>query len=83
VRVSVDASRRAAVLGRPPSLRVHGVVAPDDAGWLNATFRLESMESAIADVLALGAEIEVLEPASLRSAVAERARSIAGLYPAR
>lgn len=83
VRVSVDASRRAVLLGRPPSLRVRRAVPPDGAGWLTATFRLESMESAIADVLALGAEIEVLEPTTLRSAVAERARSIAELYPAR
>ena len=60
VRVSVDASRRAALLGRPSSLRVRRAVPPDGAGWLAATFRLESMESAIADVLALGAEIEVL-----------------------
>ena len=82
VRVSVDASRRAALLGRPPSLRVRRAVPPDGAGWLAATFRLESMESAIADVLALGAEIEVLEPATLRSAVAERARTITKLYSA-
>ena len=80
VRVSVDASRRAAVLGRPPSLRVRRSTPPDDSGWLTATFRLDSMESAVADVLALGAEIEVLEPGSLRSAVAERAQNIARLY---
>lgn len=82
VRVSVDASRRAALLGRPPSLRVRRAVPPDDGGWLTATFRLESMESAIGDVLALGADIEVLEPTTLRSAVAERARSIAEMYTA-
>jgi predicted DNA-binding transcriptional regulator YafY len=81
VRISVDASRRAALLGRPPSLRVRRADPPDDAGWLTATFRLESMESAIADVLALGPEIEVLEPRALRAALAERARTIAGLYP--
>lgn len=80
VRVSVDASRRAALLGRPPSLRVRRAVEPDSAGWLDASFRLQSMESAVADVLALGAEIEVLEPATLRTAVAERARNIAELY---
>lgn len=81
VRISVDASRRAALLGRPPSLRVRRAIPPDEAGWMSATFRLESMESAITDVLALGPEIEVLEPKGLRMAVAERARSIAQLYP--
>ncbi len=82
VRVSVDATRRAALLGRPPSLRVRRAELPDDTGWLTATFRLESIESAIADVLALGPEIEVLEPIGLRTALAERARRIAELYPA-
>ena len=81
VRISVDASRRAAVLGRPPSLRIQEAVPPDDQGWMTATFRLESLESAITDVLTLGPEIEILEPEGLRTALAERARSIAELYP--
>ena len=80
VRISVDASRRAAVLGRPPSLRVRRATPPDDEGWVTATFRLESLESAITDVLALGPEIEILEPEGLRTAVAQRARGIAELY---
>lgn len=81
VRVSADASRRAALLGRPPSLRVQRATPPDDDGWMTATFRIESMEGAITDVLSLGHEIEVVGPETLRSAVAERARSIAALYP--
>jgi predicted DNA-binding transcriptional regulator YafY len=83
VRVSVEAARRAALLDRPPSLRVQRAVPPDAVGWHEATFRLESMESAIADLMALGAEIEVLQPATLRAAVAERARNIAELYSAK
>lgn len=45
-----------------------------------ATFPMDSIEGAIADVLALGPEIEVLGPKQLRLAVAERARGITDLY---
>jgi predicted DNA-binding transcriptional regulator YafY len=47
---------------------------------LQATFRLDSIEAATIEILSLGPEIEVLEPAELRTAVADRARQIARLY---
>src|SRR5258706_5174043 len=80
VRISVEGRRLAALLGRLQPLRVKRDVPPDKDGWLQATFRLESVEGVAIDVLALGPHIEVLEPPELRSVVADRARRTARLY---
>jgi predicted DNA-binding transcriptional regulator YafY len=80
VRISPEGQRTAALLGRLQPLRVKRDVPPDDAGWLLATFRLESIQGATIDVLALGPDIEVLEPPELRDGVAESSRRTARLY---
>ena len=80
VRISVEGRRLAALLARLQPLRVKRDVPPDDDGWLQATFRLESLEGVAIDVLSLGPDIEVLEPPELRNLVADRARRTAGLY---
>jgi predicted DNA-binding transcriptional regulator YafY len=80
VRISVEGRRLAALLGRLQPLRVRRDVPPDRNGRLQATFRLDSIEAATIEILSLGPEIEVLEPAELRTAVADRARQIARLY---
>jgi predicted DNA-binding transcriptional regulator YafY len=80
VRISVEGRRLAALLGRLQPLRVRRDVPPDRSGRLQATFRLDSIEAATIEILSLGPEIEVLEPAELRTAVADRARQIARLY---
>jgi predicted DNA-binding transcriptional regulator YafY len=82
VRISVEGRRLAALLGRLQPLRVKRDVAPDGHGWLHASFRLESIEGTAIDVLMLGPEIEVLEPAELRTAIADRARRTAAVYEA-
>jgi predicted DNA-binding transcriptional regulator YafY len=80
VRISVEGRRLAALLGRLQPLRVKRDVPPDNDGWLQATFRLESLEGVAIDVLSLGPHIEVLEPPELRDVVADRARLTARLY---
>jgi len=81
VRISPEGRRVAAVLGRLQPLRVRRAVEPDADGWVEATFRLGPLDAVVADVLSLGAEIEVLDPPVLRERVAEVARGIAGRYP--
>jgi len=82
VRISVEGRRLAALLGRLQPLRVRRDVPPDRDGWLEATFRLESIEGVAVDVLALGPHIEVLAPPELRAIVADRAQRSARLYEA-
>ena len=80
LRVAPEGRRLAAVLGRLQPLRLRGSVPPDDRGWREATFRLESLDGAVADLLSLGPLVEVLGPPELRRAVAERADRTARLY---
>lgn len=53
---------------------------PDAAGWRRVTIPIESVPHAAAQVLRLGAQAEVLQPAALRRAVLERLDSILALY---
>lgn len=80
VLISPEGRRLAAVLVLLQPLRVRQVVAPDERGWRHASFRLESVESATHQVLAIGPEIEVLEPPALRRSVAAAADRTALLY---
>lgn len=50
---------------------------PDGDGWLGLTLAVESEEVAASQLVALGAEIEVLEPLSLRAALAATGEAIA------
>jgi pimeloyl-ACP methyl ester carboxylesterase len=47
------------------------------AGWSEAWLRIESLDAAVPDLLALGAEVEVIDPPALRTQVAAAARRIA------
>lgn len=80
VRVSQEGRRLAAVLGVLQPLRVRRSVEADDNGWVEATFRMGSTEGSARDVLMLGPDIEVLEPAPLRQLVAELAHGTAQHY---
>jgi predicted DNA-binding transcriptional regulator YafY len=55
------------------------LTAADD-GWTEATIPFESGEQAIREVLRMGADMEVLEPTELRSAVAAEAARISALH---
>lgn len=72
--------RRMAVLGgRPAGLRVRRPRRPTSRndGWVEASFPVTSVESALYDILTLGAEVEVVQPMALRSLLADTARLIA------
>ena len=81
VRISPEGQRRAALLGCLQPLRVERDVPPDEYGWLQATFRLYSLEGVAVEVLSLGPHIEVLQPVGLREHVAELVHRTALLYP--
>jgi predicted DNA-binding transcriptional regulator YafY len=78
IRLSPQGRRLAAVLGRPNRLRLRG--DPAEEGWVEASLRIESLDSALPDLLALGAEVEVLAPPTLRRLVAETAQQVASLH---
>ena len=82
VRVTPEGRRLAAILGRLQPLRVRRAIPPDGEGRLHATFRIESVEGAIVDVLSLGPHVELLEPADLRAEVAARLEAAAARYRA-
>ncbi len=48
--------------------------------WMEAWIRFETTEGAVLDLLALGPEVEVLQPAELRSELRRAARRIAALH---
>jgi predicted DNA-binding transcriptional regulator YafY len=53
---------------------------PDEAGWRRVTVPIESIPHAAAQVLRLGAQAEVLEPAALRRELLARVEAVAVLY---
>ena len=80
VRISPEGRRLAAVLGRLQPLRVRRAVPPDEQGRVEATFRIDTFDAAVIDVLALSPHVEVLAPAVLRREVADRIEQARRLY---
>ncbi len=80
VRISPEGRRLAALLGHPRPLRVRRAVPPDEHGWVEATFRIDTVDAAVIDVLALSPHVEVLTPPALRREVAARLEEAAGHY---
>jgi hypothetical protein len=84
VLLSPRGRRLAALLGRPSGIRIR---RPNPAagreGWVEAWVRIGSIDAATLDMLALGAEVEVIRPPELRMQVGQTARRIAGLHSAR
>src|SRR5262249_58669415 len=82
VRLSPRGRRLAALLGRPPDIRVrrspHAVAGRGD--WVEAWVRVDSADIAVLDMLALGTEVEVLHPPELRAGVRDAAARIAALH---
>ncbi|SFA71409.1 Predicted DNA-binding transcriptional regulator YafY, contains an HTH and WYL domains [Amycolatopsis marina] len=50
---------------------------PDADGWTEVDLRMERHDIALSQLLGFGAEVEILEPAELRAAFAETARTMA------
>ena len=90
IRLSPRGRRLAALLGRPAGLHIRRTAAPaasratgwaaGRAGWIDAWVRIESPEAALLDLLALGAEVEVVRPPELRAELARVARRIVDLH---
>lgn len=53
---------------------------PDATGWVSVTVPIESVDHAAREMLKLGADAEVLEPAQLRERMAQAARKMLALY---
>lgn len=53
---------------------------PARDSWIEAEIFVERLPHAVREALRLGAEMEVLEPAELRAAIAEEARRVAGIH---
>lgn len=82
IRISPEGRRLAVVIGRLQPLRVRRAVPADERGWLEATFRIDTIESAAIELLSLSPHVEVLEPHRLRDEVARRLSGALSLYPA-
>jgi predicted DNA-binding transcriptional regulator YafY len=78
VRITPEGRRLAVLLGQLPQLRIRRT---DSDGWIEASFRLRTVDGAVLDLLPLGAQVEVVAPDDLRHAVATRAHAMAALYP--
>jgi predicted DNA-binding transcriptional regulator YafY len=82
VRIAPNALQLSLVLGRPegwrprPSAQPH----PDRPDWLEGSFRFDSNENAVAELLALGVNVEVLLPTELRETMARAGRAITALH---
>lgn len=82
VRVSPEGVRRLPyTMDRSAVQEALDVAGPPDAeGWLTVTLAVESYEVAYGQLLALGPESEVLEPAALRDRFAVAAERLRELY---
>ncbi|MCT7355698.1 WYL domain-containing protein [Streptomyces sp. 15-116A] len=82
VRLSEHGARRLRHVVDPLSAReaLAAAGAPDDEGWVTLTLPVESEEVAHTQLTALGAEVEILAPESLRERFAAEAARLAELY---
>ncbi|AXG77462.1 helix-turn-helix transcriptional regulator [Streptomyces paludis] len=81
VRLTAEGARRLPqVADRVAAYEALAAAAPDAAGLLTVTLPVESLDVAYDQLLALGPEAEILEPASLRIRFAETADRMRGLY---
>jgi predicted DNA-binding transcriptional regulator YafY len=80
VMITPEGRRLAVVLGRLQPMRVRRPPPGSDPEWLDATFRVHSIDATVIDVLSLGPHIRVLAPVPLRDAVAERVHRTAAYY---
>lgn len=62
------------------TMRMNVTDKADDDGWYEATMPIGLIEVAASDLLKLGAEVEVLEPAELRDYLREVASRITAIY---
>lgn len=82
VRLSPSALQLALVMGKPEVWRprISAAVQPDRPDWIEGSFRFDSYDGAVRELIALGPEVEVLLPVAVREAMAETGRRIATLH---
>ncbi|MEU7060562.1 WYL domain-containing protein [Streptomyces sp. NPDC046197] len=82
VRLSAEGVRRLpyAVDALSAGEALEGAGAPDERGWVTVTVPVESEEVAHTQLMALGPEVELLAPESLRARFARDALRLAALY---
>jgi predicted DNA-binding transcriptional regulator YafY len=82
IRLSPRGRRLAALLGRPAGIRIRrsGRPVAGREDWAESWVRIDSADAAVLDMLALGAEVEVMHPPELRALLRETARQIARLH---
>jgi predicted DNA-binding transcriptional regulator YafY len=82
VRLSPAALQMALVVGKPeawrprPRAEQHG----ERGDWIEGSFRFDSYESAVREILALGPDVEVLLPIELRDTMAAIGHRITALH---
>ncbi|MFD9031147.1 helix-turn-helix transcriptional regulator [Streptomyces sp. NPDC059567] len=79
VRLSPDGAKR---LTGEAARALAATGSPEPDGWTRATLPIESLAHAHETFLALGADIEVLEPAELRARITETVARMAARYGA-
>lgn len=82
IRLSPHGRRVAAVLGRPAEVQVRRRATggpPGREDWVEASIRVDSVDAGVDELVALGAEVEVVHPPELRARLAEVGRLIAAV----
>lgn len=84
VRIAPSALRLALLTGRPDGWRPRPGAEPpaDRPDWVEGSFRFDSYDAALRELVALGADVEVLLPVELRAAMADVGRTIATRHAA-
>lgn len=82
VRIAPTALQLALVAGRPDGWRPRPGAEPHPGRpeWVEGSFRFESYDAAIRELVTLCPDVEVVLPAELRDTMAEIGRQIAGLH---
>jgi len=82
VRLAPGALQLALVNGRPEGWRPRPNPTPaaDRPEWIEGSFRFDSYDTAIRELLALGPDIEILLPIELRTTMASIGRRLARLH---
>ena len=80
IEITPEGHGLAAVLRRLQPLRIRQSSPHAEEGWLQASFRLTTIDAALIDILSLSPHIRVLEPTELRNRVADAAHRTAAHY---
>ena len=82
VRIAPTALQLALVAGRPDGWRPRPNAEPaeDRPEWIEGSFRFDSYDTAVRELIALSPDVEVLLPVELRDTMARIGRNITGLH---